>query len=102
MQRSPWHSITVSVISKFVRLVPVRNSLNMFPCRWNEFKLFRTGTSLTNFEITDTVMLCQGERCVLEFSFKYPGRFMFHAHQSEFAELGWMGMFDVQARPQKA
>jgi hypothetical protein len=20
---------------------------------------------------------------------------MFHAHQSEFAELGWMGMFDV-------
>jgi len=47
-------------------------------------------------------MLCQGERCILEFSYKYPGKFMFHAHQSEFAELGWMGMFDVQARPQKA
>ena len=23
------------------------------------------------------------------------GLYMFHAHQSEFAELGWMGMFDV-------
>ena len=23
------------------------------------------------------------------------GRFMFHAHQSEFAELGWMGFFEV-------
>jgi hypothetical protein len=21
--------------------------------------------------------------------------YMFHAHQSEFAELGWMGMFEV-------
>jgi hypothetical protein len=21
--------------------------------------------------------------------------YMFHAHQSEFAELGWMGMFNV-------
>ena len=76
--------------------------INSFHLHGNVFKLFRTGTSLTNYEITDTVMLCQGERCVLEFSFKYPGRFMFHAHQSEFAELGWMGMFDVQARAQKA
>ena len=24
-----------------------------------------------------------------------PGLYMFHAHQSEFTELGWMGMFDV-------
>jgi hypothetical protein len=22
--------------------------------------------------------------------------FMFHAHQSEFAELGWMGMFEAE------
>jgi FtsP/CotA-like multicopper oxidase with cupredoxin domain len=32
---------------------------------------------------------------VLELTFRHPGRFMFHAHQSEFAELGWMGFFDV-------
>jgi len=76
--------------------------INSFHLHGNVFKLFRTGTSLTPSEVTDTVMLCQGERCVLEFTYHHPGRFMFHAHQSEFAELGWMGMFDVQTRPQKA
>ncbi len=59
------------------------------------FDVFRTGTSLTATEKTDTVMLCQGERAILETRFRYPGKFMFHAHQSEFAELGWMGMFEA-------
>lgn len=58
------------------------------------FDVFRTGTSLTTTERTDTVMLCQGERAILETRFRYPGKFMFHAHQTEFAELGWMGMFE--------
>ncbi len=59
-------------------------------------KAFRTGSNLEHYEYTDNLMLCQGERAVLEMSFKFPGRYMFHAHQSEFAELGWMGMFDVR------
>ena len=46
-------------------------------------------------EFTDTVMLCQGQRGILELCFERPGKFMFHAHQSEFTELGWMGFFDV-------
>ena len=57
------------------------------------FDVFRTGTSMTTSETTDTIMLCQGERAILETTFRYPGDFMFHAHQSEFAELGWMGLF---------
>jgi FtsP/CotA-like multicopper oxidase with cupredoxin domain len=57
------------------------------------FNVFRTGTSLTTSESTDTLMLCQGERAIVETTFRYPGEFMFHAHQSEFAELGWMGLF---------
>jgi FtsP/CotA-like multicopper oxidase with cupredoxin domain len=61
------------------------------------FDVYRTGTSLQPTESTDTVMLCQGERAILETRFRYPGRFMFHAHQSEFAELGWMGMFEAAA-----
>lgn len=69
--------------------------LNSFHLHANMFRLYRTGTNLNQYEYTDTVMLCQGERCVMEFSFKYPGKFMFHAHQSEFAELGWMGFFNV-------
>lgn len=69
--------------------------LNSFHLHGNMFHVYRTGTNLREFEITDTVMLCQGERCIIEFSYKYPGRYMFHAHQSEFAELGWMGFFNV-------
>ena len=62
------------------------------------FDVFRTGTRGASSEHTDTVMLCQGERAVLETTFRYPGDFMFHAHQSEFAELGWMGLFRAEAR----
>src|SRR5687767_8695815 len=62
------------------------------------FDVFRTGTSLTSSEKTDTLMLCQGERAVIETTFRYPGDFMFHAHQSEFAELGWMGLFRAVKR----
>ena len=59
------------------------------------FDVFKTGTSRTAGETTDTIVLCQGERAILETRFRYPGKFMFHAHQSEFAELGWMGMFEA-------
>ncbi len=70
--------------------------INSFHIHGNFMKVFRTGTNLEQFAWTDNLMLCQGERAVLEMSFKFPGRFMFHAHQSEFAELGWMGMFNVR------
>jgi manganese oxidase len=62
------------------------------------FDVFRTGTTLTPSEKTDTLMLCQGERAIIETTFRYPGDFMFHAHQSEFAELGWMGLFKAEER----
>jgi FtsP/CotA-like multicopper oxidase with cupredoxin domain len=61
------------------------------------FDVYRTGTARTPHDHTDTVMLCQGERAILEMTFRYPGEFMFHAHQSEFAELGWMGNFVAEA-----
>ena len=59
------------------------------------FRYYPTG-STDHFEYTDTVLLGQGERGVLEIEFHNTGHFMFHAHQSEFAELGWMGFFDVR------
>ena len=34
-------------------------------------------------------------RGILEWRFAHPGPFMFHAHQSEFTELGWQGFFEV-------
>ncbi len=69
--------------------------INSFHLHAEMFKLYRTGTSMETFELTDTVMMCQGERAVLEFQYDTPGLYMFHAHQAEFAELGWMGFFEV-------
>ena len=47
-------------------------------------------------EYTDMVTMSQGERAILEFNYKYPGQYMFHAHKTEFAEKGWMGLFVVK------
>ncbi len=70
--------------------------INSMHIHANFFRLYRTGTRMDYYEYTDTVTLGQGERCILEFEYSHPGKFMFHAHQSEFAELGWLGFFDVQ------
>ena len=72
--------------------------LNSFHIHANFFDYFDHGTTLTpTSTMIDTVMQCQGQRGILEFSFKdhEPGRYMFHAHQAEFAEQGWSGFFDV-------
>ncbi len=71
--------------------------INSFHIHGHFFNVFRTGTRAEADDFTDTIMMCQGERHILELRFRHPGRFMFHAHQSEFAELGWMGLFDVEA-----
>ena len=69
--------------------------INSFHLHGNFFAYFPTGTSQTPVELTDTVMMCQGQRGILEMRFPYAGKYMFHAHQSEFTELGWMGFFEV-------
>jgi FtsP/CotA-like multicopper oxidase with cupredoxin domain len=68
--------------------------INSFHLHGDFFRYYRTG-STEHFDYTDTVMLCQGERGIIEIDFANTGLFMFHAHQSEFAELGWMGFFNV-------
>ena len=69
--------------------------INSFHLHGNFFDYFPTGTSKRSSELTDTVMLCQGQRGILDMRFPYVGKYMFHAHQSEFTELGWMGFFEV-------
>ena len=71
------------------------NSLHLHA---NFFHYFDHGTTLTpTLKTVDTIMQCQGQRGILEISFAEhePGLYMFHAHQSEFAELGWMSHFEV-------
>jgi FtsP/CotA-like multicopper oxidase with cupredoxin domain len=69
--------------------------INSFHLHANFFDYYPTGTSLTPAEYTDTIMQAQAQRGVLEFSYRYPGNYMFHAHVTEFAELGWTGNFLV-------
>jgi FtsP/CotA-like multicopper oxidase with cupredoxin domain len=69
--------------------------LNNFHLHANMFDYYPSGTRLQPDELTDIVTTNQGERGILEFKYKYPGNFMFHAHKTEFAEKGWMGTFSV-------
>lgn len=71
------------------------NSLHLHA---NFFDYYDHGTTLTpTLKTVDTIMQCQAQRGIIEFSFAEhePGLYMFHAHQAEFAELGWMGFFEV-------
>lgn len=72
------------------------DALNSFHLHANLFHYYPTGTSLTPSEYTDLVVQAQGQRGIIEFRYKYPGRYMFHAHKTEFAELGWTGIFEVE------
>jgi FtsP/CotA-like multicopper oxidase with cupredoxin domain len=90
-------------VGELVRMYVVNvtefDPINSFHLHAVFFDVFRTGTRLETNETTDTIMLCQGERAILETRFRYPGDYMFHAHQSEFAELGWMGFFRAEDGP---
>ena len=70
--------------------------INSFHLHANFFDYYDTGTSLApTLRLVDTIVQGQGQRGILEFRFRWPGRYMFHAHVSEFAELGWMGFFNA-------
>ncbi|HRQ42600.1 MAG TPA: multicopper oxidase domain-containing protein [Chloroflexota bacterium] len=74
--------------------------INSIHIHANFFDYYDHGTTLKpTLTTVDTIMQCQAQRGILEFSFAdfEPGLYMFHAHQSEFAELGWMSFFDVRA-----
>jgi manganese oxidase len=73
--------------------------INSFHLHGNFFDYYDHGTTLAPTARTiDTVMQCQAQRGILEFSFAQhePGFYMAHAHQTEFVELGWMSLFDVR------
>lgn len=92
------HPIEIKV-GELVRIYLVNmlefDLINSFHLHANFFYYYPTGTSLTPLEFTDTIVQGQAQRGILEFSYKYPGNYMFHAHVTEFAELGWTGNFEV-------
>jgi FtsP/CotA-like multicopper oxidase with cupredoxin domain len=72
--------------------------VNSFHLHGNMFDYITAGTSLKPEYKTDILTLGQGDRGIIEFSIPYAGRYMFHAHVTEFTDLGWMGFFDVKDR----
>ena len=69
--------------------------INSFHLHANFFNFYPTGTRLEPTDFTDTIAMVQGQRGILEVRFRHRGTFMFHAHKTEFADLGWMGFFEV-------
>jgi FtsP/CotA-like multicopper oxidase with cupredoxin domain len=73
--------------------------VNSFHLHGAMFNYYTAGTDETADYNTDIVTLSQGDRGIMEFTYAYPGTYMFHAHQTEFTDLGWMGLFDVRGDP---
>jgi len=72
--------------------------INSLHIHANFFDYYDHGTTLRpTLTTVDTIMQCQAQRGIVQFSFAdfAAGRYMFHAHQSEFAELGWMSFFEL-------
>ena len=72
--------------------------INSFHLHANFFDYYDHGTTLApTLRTVDTIVQCQAQRGIIEFSYAgfEPGLYMFHAHQSEFAELGWMSFFEL-------
>ncbi|MFM7407768.1 MAG: multicopper oxidase domain-containing protein [Cuspidothrix sp.] len=64
----------------------------------NFFDVYRSGMTMTPSEKTDVLTMGVAERHILEFAFKYSGKYMFHPHQDAVAENGCMGQFEVIAQ----
>jgi FtsP/CotA-like multicopper oxidase with cupredoxin domain len=73
--------------------------VNSFHIHGAMFDYYTAGTDETADYSTDIVTLSQGDRGIMEFTYAYPGTYMFHAHQTDFTDLGWMGLFDVRGEP---
>ena len=70
--------------------------INNFHLHGNLYYYYPTGTDTVPSHYTDMITLSQTERGILEFSYQYPGPYVFHAHKVEFSEKGWVGTFLVE------
>jgi FtsP/CotA-like multicopper oxidase with cupredoxin domain len=70
--------------------------INTFHLHAEFFDYYDHGTTLEpTLKTVDTIMQVQAQRGILEFKYRWPGQYMYHAHITEFTELGWMGQFNI-------
>lgn len=93
------HPIQINA-NELVRIYVVNilefDQINNFHLHGNLYYYYPTGTDSVPSTYTDMITLSQGERGIMEFTYTYPGKYMFHAHKTEFAEKGWVGIFLVR------
>lgn len=99
------HPIQIK-INELIRIYVVNmvefDPINNFHLHGNLFQYYPTGTALVPSTFTDMITLSQTERGIMEFQYKYPGKYLFHAHKVEFSEKGWVGIFLVDNPDQKS
>jgi FtsP/CotA-like multicopper oxidase with cupredoxin domain len=71
------------------------DELNSFHLHGNMFNYIPLGTALKPAFLTDVVHLGIADRGIIEFTYKFPGQYLFHAHQTELSMKGWSGIFSV-------
>ena len=72
--------------------------INSFHLHANFFHYYPTGTSLTPANSPTRSRRCRRSAASWSSATSIPGTYMFHAHKTEFAELGWTGIFRWRRR----
>ena len=95
-QHHPIEIGTGELVRIYVANMVEFDPINNFHLHGNLYHYYPTGTDTVPSEFTDMITLSQTERGIMEFSYDYPGRYLFHAHKVEFSEKGWVGVFLVR------
>lgn len=70
--------------------------VNSFHIHGQMFYFYESGTFPSAPEYTDTLILGQAQRGIIQLEFPYTGLFFFHSHISHQSDLGWQSMFLVE------
>jgi multicopper oxidase len=77
------------------------DSVNSFQIDGTMFDYYTAGTDETSDYKTDIITMSHGDRGIMEFMYGSPGTYLFQASQTEYTDLGWMGLFNVRGDPVK-
>jgi len=95
-QHHPIEIETGELIRVYVVNMVEFDPINNFHLHGNLYHYYPTGTDTVPSTFTDMITLSQTERGIMEFEYKFPGKYLFHAHKVEFSEKGWTGLFLVR------
>lgn len=95
-QHHPIQINTNELIRVYVVNMVGLDPINNFHLHGTLYEYYPTGTDMVPSQFTDMTTFSQSERGILEFEYEYTGRYMFHAHLTEFSEKGWSGLFYVK------